>query len=405
MNLRTVSLLVLTAASTLWSGCRRPGSSPPAAEGDTVIRGPLSVWTSCEGTLEARRVETIFSRFQGRGTLIEMAPEGTQVKQGDVLARLDGADLENELVKLKNELVRAEAKLDSLENAEIPLEQRDLEVQSKDLQQQRDTERQILADTRELADRKLVSSREIDQEELRLSTLEAKAAQLEQRRALVEAHLYPAKLVQARADVDAALEQVKAAQRQLSNCVVTAPSSGLVVSLPLQIGNEFRTVRTGDPIYPNQPFLCIPDMNDFIVQCFIPESELANVEPHEPAMVTPLAYPDCRLRSEVESLGVMAQPQPGHPLWLKFFRVTIRIVDRDPRLRPGMSLHDEIQSCDRPNALLIPRAAVQWNDDSPSCLVRTANGTLRRSLRLGHGNARWFEVLAGVTAGDRVVLP
>ena len=362
MNLRAVFLLVVAAASALWCGCRRSGSPMSVAEGDTVIRGPLSVWTACEGTLEARRVDTLFSRFQGRGTLIELVPEGAQVKQGDVLARLDGSDLEHDLVKLKNELARSEAKLDALENAEIPLERRDLEVQSKDLQQQCESERQILADTRELAERKLVSTREIDQEELRLLALEAKAAQLEQRHTLVEAHLYPAKLAQARADVDAALEQVRSAQRQLSNCVVTAPSSGLVVYLPLQVGNEFRTVRTGDPIYPNQPFLCIPDMNDFIVRCFIPESELANVEPGQQVVVMSLAYPDSRLKSEVESLGVMAQPQPGHPLWLKFFRVTVRIIDRDTRLRPGMSLHVEIQSCNHPDAVLIPRACAPPKD-------------------------------------------
>lgn len=390
----------------LAGGCGNPPATVPPPEDDVqVVRGPLSVWTPCDGLLEARRVETILSKFQGRATLIELIPEGSQVKRGDLLVRLDGSQLETDLVKLKNESARTEAELDALENATIPLELQDYAAQMNDLRHQSETEKQILADTRELVERNLVSRREIEQQEAKLAGLESKMAQLQQHRQLAEAHLYPAKLTQARAAVEAARQQMALVCQQLSNCVITAPSNGLAVYLPLHIGNEFRSVRVGDTLYPNQPFLCIPDMTEFILPCYIPESDLARVQVGQPAQVTPLAYPDLHLAATVESLGIMAQSQPGYPAWQKYFRVVIRIDQRDPRLRPGMSLHAEVCSYTRTEATLIPRSSVQWEKGKASCRVRTLRGSETRPLKLGWSDARFHEVLEGVTPGDRLILP
>jgi len=350
-------------------------------------------------------METILSQFQGRATLIELVPEGSQVKRGDLLVRLDGSQLENDLAKLKSEAARTEAELDALEHATIPLEIQDFDVQLNDLRYQYDTEKQILEDTRELVDRKLVSRREIEQQELKLGSLVAKTDQIQQHRKLAETHLHPAKLTQARAAVDAARQQLTLAQQQLSNCVVTAPSDGLAVYIPMHVGNEFRSIRVGDTLYPNQPFLCIPDMSEFIVPCFIPESDLARVRVGQPALVTPLAYPDLHLAATVESLGLMAQTQPGYPAWQKYFRVVVRIDQLDGRLRPGMSLHVEVCSYNRPDAILIQRAAVQWDQGKPSCRVYSKWGTERRPLTLGWSDNRFYEVMGGVTTGDRLALP
>jgi HlyD family secretion protein len=398
--------IILIFIVTLLVGCGKPSATEPASHHETsVTRGPLSVWTPCEGTLEARRVETILSKFQGRATLIELVPEGSQVKRGDLLVRLDGSQLETDLVKLKSESARAEAELDALQNATLPLEMQDFEIQLNDLRYQSDTEKQILEDTRELVERKLVSRREIDQQELKLASLEAKTSQVQQHQKLAEAHLHPAKLTQARAAVDAARQQMTLAQQQFSNCVVTAPSDGLAVYLPLHVGNEYRTLRVGDTLYPNQPFLCIPDMREFIVPCFIPESDLARIRVGQPARVTPLAYPDLHLAAAVESVGIMAQTQPGYPVWQKYFRVVIRIDQLDGRLRPGMSLHVEVCSYTRPDATLIPRGAVQWEQGKGSCLVRIVRGIERRPLKLGWSDDRFHEVIEGVAPGDKLSLP
>lgn len=402
MSTRPILYLALLAACSV-AGCR-PAVAPSPGEA-RVTRGPFRATVACEGTVEAQRMETVLSRFQGRATLVELVPEGTEVRPGDILARLDTSQLESDVVKLRNALTRAETALDALRYADIPLERQDLAVQLGDLQYQFDSEQQILADTRELADRQLVSRHEVEQQEARLANLAAKRNQLEQRRALIEQHAHPAKLAQAEADVEAARQQLDQVNQQLSNCVVTAPAAGLVVYLPLHIGGEYRPVRVGDTLYPNQPFLCVPDLRVLTVQAFIPEAELARVELGQKADITPLAFPDSRLPGTVESLGGMAQTRPGYPAWQRFLRVIIRLDQGEARLRPGMSAHIDIVSAERTEATLIPRSAVRWENGTPTCTVHTPQGLAIRPLTLGAGNEQSFDVRAGVVPGDVVVLP
>lgn len=397
----------LILAAGIGQGCR-PAASHEAASsaGEArVTRGPLTVWTLVEGTLEARRMETVLSRFEGRATLVELVPEGTQVAPGDCLARLDASQLENDLVRLRNEHVKAEAILDSLEHAELPLERQELAAQVHEARNQLDTENRILADTLDLSTRNLVSSNEVTQQRLRLAGASARLDQLERRSELTERHLHPAKLAQARASLEAARRQMDFAQQQFSNCVITAPAAGLVVYLPVHTGSEFRTLRIGDTVYPNQPFMCLPDMSAFVAQGFIPESDLARIEVGRKAVVTPLAYPDCHLPGTIETVGTMAQSRPGYPAWQKVFRFTVKVEQLDPRLRPGMTLRVALCAADRADAVLIPRAAVQWNNDVPSCEILSARGRERRPLTLGLGDERFFEVLSGAAPGDRVTQP
>jgi HlyD family secretion protein len=397
-------ILVLAAGLAVVFGWRLR-RVPERAASAVVARGELALWTPCEGALETRRMDSILSRLSGRATLLQLVPEGSLVKAGDVLARFDCSDIEREAVKVRQDLARAEAELDALENAELPLERQELDLKIQDLKAQVEADRQTLADTRELVARKLVPRTELDQQDSRLAASGARLRQLEQRAELMQRHLHPSRIAAARANVAAARRQEETIARQLADSVIPAPAAGLVTYLPVHLGNEFRAVRVGDTLYANQPFMCIPDMSELVVHCYLPESELGLAQPGARAVVTPVAYPDCRLRAVVETVGAMAQSQPNQPAWRKYFRVTVRIEDRDPRLRPGMSLLVDILSYRAPDALLVPRLAVTWEQGEPACQVLTRQGQVTRRVRLGRGNERWFEVLEGLEPGNQVVLP
>lgn len=393
----------LLASALSLSACR-PNQDQRARD-VPVTSGPLTVWTPCAGVLDARRTETIFSRFQGRATVVDIIPDGAEVHEGDVLIRFDSSDIENDLVKVNNDLARSRAELEALEKAEIPIERADIEARLGELRSLAAAEQQALADTRDLVDRNLLSRRELEQQESRTAVAKAKADQLESQHALTIEHLHPARLARATAAHDAARRQYDSACRQLSNAVIRAPSAGLAVHLPVPIGTEYRTVRVGDSVFPNQPLLCIPDLREFVAQTFIPEAELAHVTQTAPAAVTPLAYPDLRLPGAVESVSATAQSRPGYPSWQKYFRVTIRIRQADQRLRPGMSVAIDIQSHTRANAILLPRQAVQWEHGVPTCRIRSGRHAESRKLELGVGNETFFEVITGLKPGERVLLP
>ncbi len=404
--MKAPTLFLLLLLPLVLTACRRDAPASSAESGDTAVAcGPLEVWTPLTGILDARRTETLFSRFQGRATVIEIVPDGAEVHPGDPLLRLDSSDVENELVRLNNELARTRAELDALENADLPIEQAEIAARLTECTAQAEAEQQALRDTRDLVERNLLSRRELEQQEARAAVAEAKARQLASQQKLTLGHLHPARLAKARAAHETAARQVESACRQLSNTVIRAPSAGLAVQLPVALGTEFRPVRSGDSVYPGQPLLAIPDLAEFVVQSFIPESDLGRVTPGSPARVTPLAYPDCRLEARVENLSATAQSRPGYPAWQKYFRVTTRISQGDPRLRPGMSVTLEVLSHSRTNAILVPRRAVTWENGTASCRVRTLHGTEIRPVETGIGNLTALEILRGLQPGEKVVLP
>ena len=394
--------LCLCAALAL-AGCGRP--APEAAPLAEAVRGDLEVWTPCDATLQARRVEPVMSQFAGTATLIEIAEEGRAVRQGERLVRFDSTQVEQDLRKAEHEHTLAEAELHALRDAVIPMERQALETQVSEASYAVESENQFLQDSRDLLKQDLVSTQEIAQQELKGEGLRSKLRQLETGLNLTTGCVHQAKLTKAGAELDAAQQRLEFARDQLSHAAVLAPCDGMVVYAPLQVGGEFRTVRLGDTVYRNQPFMFLPDMRDLVAECYIPESDLARVQPGAPAELAPPAYPELRLAGAVESVSAMAQARPGFPSWQKYFRVVLKLTSSDERLRTGISLQARIRSYRREGVTLVPRAAVGWKDDRAFCTVREGGRDRDRALRIGAAGATQLEVLEGLQPGEKVVLP
>ncbi len=382
-------------------GCRDRDGQAPA---HTLAAGPLEVWTTYPGKLEARRVDIIMSKFNGSATIVELAPEGVPVRAGDLLVKFDSSQVERDLLKLRRDAQLARSDLERIEKAELPLELRDLEAQQLEARTSYEAERQYLEDSRGLLAEELVSEQEIEQQKLKVDQLRAEVEKLDQKIALTRDYLHPAARERARATLAAAEQELALAERQLATCSVAAPSDGVAVYRPLHVGGEFRTARVGDSLYKNQPFMILPDMNDLVVDIQIPEAELSRVEPGREVRVSPLSYPDLALRGRVESVGSMATTVMDRPGWQRFFRAVIGLLDTDPRLRSGMSVQAEVLTYAAPRALLIPRNFVRMEGGRAYARVAGAGGAATdREIKLGWGDFRHFEVLEGLRAGDRIV--
>ena len=393
------SLLILLAVVVM-SGFRAP---PSREEGVDVTKGPLFVWSIYDGVLKARRVDVLMSEFAGSATIAELAPESAHVKEGDLLVRFDESAVERDLLKLERDYALAKAEMESLQYAQLPLELSDISLQLLEAQAKYEAEKQYLDDSIQLMKEELVSSREVEKQKKMVSRLASSTKSQGKRFELTRDYLHPSRLERARATLAAAEQELELARQQLRNCSVRAPSEGVAVYSPLHIGTEYRTVRVGDPIYKNQVFMTLPDMSDLLVECHVPEAELSRVEVGKEVVVVPLAYADLRLRGKVEAMGSMAQDLPGRASWQKYFRVVIALSDVDKRLRSGMSVHARILSYHHPEAILAPRLAVWWSDDTPYCRVRTWAGSEVRALDLSWANQSHYEVVDGLVPGEIVL--
>jgi multidrug efflux pump subunit AcrA (membrane-fusion protein) len=400
---RTRLGLAAVAVAALFAGC---GPREEPSRTVRVGRGPIRMTVPFHGELEARRVERIASGVQGAAVLAELVAEGTRVEAGDVLARFDSSQIEQDLARQESEWVRARQELESLEKAELPLEWLDLQTKLVDLVAEREAEERFLETAQELRDRGLLSEGEVVQQERKILTLQARAEQMEMRLALTREHVHAARLAKARAALEAARRQRDFTARQLERCEVRAPAAGVATLLPLAVGGDYRTAHVGDTLFHNQVFLCIPDPTDHVVRGFAGEADLPQVRVGRRVEAVPAAFPDVRLAGRVETVGGMAQTRPGHPSWRKFFPVQIALEPLAQPLPVGISIRAEILAGETADALRIPREAAEWRGGSAYARRRTAGGAWEEAaLGIGLSDAVWLEVESGLAEGDVVRLP
>ena len=396
VSLFSILVLIVLGSGTFRASDRELGIAE-------VKPGPFEVWTVYDGSLESRVQQDIMSFMGGSAAIMELAPEGSAVREGDVLVRFDSSQAERDVLRLERDYAAAKAEFESLSKAKLPLELRDLEVRLGDARANYSSEEQYLTDCRQLQKEDLISEQEVKQQELKVQAAKAAMDGLEFQLDLTRKYLHPSALEKAQSAMASAEQELNLAKEQLKNCAVRAPADGMVVYRPVHVGGEYRTARVGDTLYRNLPFMALPDMSKPVVQCNVPESELSLVRVGSEVQVVPVAYSDLKLAGKVVSVGSMAQSVAGRPEWQRYFRVTIGLADSDTRLRAGMSVRAYILSYANSNSLAVPRTAVQWDNETATCEVVRGGRKDRRELQLGMANEQFFEVLKGLEPGERVV--
>lgn len=404
-------LCAVLALLLLGGGACRPGTTSPDPSGDAprwvpVERRDIRQTLPFQGELEARNMLQIAVGLQGSAVLAEIVPEGTHVRRGDVLARFDSSQIEQDLARQENECVRTRQELESLEKAELPLELLELESQRADLLAELEAETAFLETAQDLADRGLMTESEVLRQREKLDALRVRADRAGTRLRLTSDHLHAARLAKARAALEAAERQRDFTARQLALCEIRSPADGTVSHVPLPVGGEYRTAHVGDSLFRNQVFLCIPQDADCVVRGYVEESALPCIRPGAPAVAVPAAFPDLRLPGHVESVGAMARTRPGQPVWRKYFPVAIALDSLPRELPAGLTVHVEVTAGEATAALSVPRAALEERDGRLWVERRTPSGdTASVSVDIGWTDSERAEIRSGLSEGDFVRCP
>lgn len=398
MNARTTVAGWLCALMA--AGCGPEAADAPRTA--TVSRGAIRMAVPFQGELEARRVAQVSVGVQGSAVLSELVAEGTRVEAGDLLARFDAAQIVQDLARQENDRIRARQELESLEKAELPLELLEMESKRMDALAEREAEERFLESARGLAERGLMSTGEVAQQERKVDGLRVRGEQLDTRLELTKKHLHAARLAKARAALEAAERQRDFTASQLALCEVRAPVAGVATLVPLPVGGEYRTAHVGDTLFRNQTFLCLPDPSEHVLRGYAGEGELPWVKPGHAVQAVPAAFPHVRLAGRVESVGGMAQTRPGQPVWRKFFPVQIALDPIPEEMPVGLSVRAEIVAGESAEALRLPREAVRWRDGQ--AYVRNASGE-DVAVQTGLADATQLEIVSGLAEGEVVRLP
>jgi RND family efflux transporter MFP subunit len=335
------------------------------AGGSAQATGATAV--TANGYVVARTRASVAAKVAGRLASLSV-DEGTPVREGDVIARLESSEYQAAVGEARANLATARAVL--------------AEAVAAEEQAERDAERvrRISAEGEGL-----IAPQELE-------TAVSNAAQSAAR----------ARAAQAR--VDAAAASLRFAQASLENTVVRAPFTGTVLRKDAEVG-EVVAPSVGGGLT-RGAVVTMANLETLEVEVDVNEAYIGRVSHGQDARITLDAYPDTSFA------GVVRQIVPTADRQRATVQVKVSITDRDPRILPEMGARVDFIAPEPagggavaagPPRFRLPASAVREMDGRTVVwLVR--DGRLEpREVTAGPVSADYREVRSGLAGGERVL--
>jgi RND family efflux transporter MFP subunit len=309
---------------------------------------------TASGYVVARRKAVVSAKIQGRLSELHVE-EGSVVREGQTLARLESLDYEAAVARARAAVQRAEADLGEY--------------------------RRQLRLSEDLARQKIVAE---DQREAAASRVKIAEAQV------------------AQAAADLAFSEA-----QLQNTVIRAPFSGVVVKKMAEVGESVAPIPPGVNISTSSgAIVALADLATLEVEADVAEANVAKVAGGQPAEVTVEAIPDRRYKA------VLRQVIPTADRTKATVQVKVTILDKDKDLKPEMSakvtfLEPEKAEKAAPAVaapvVLVPRAAVVTRGGKPTVFLVREGKAQARAIVLGTERQGQVIVEDGLAGGETIV--
>jgi hypothetical protein len=163
-------------------------------------------------------------------------------------------------------------------------------------------------------------------------------------------------------------------------------------------------IEEGAVVRNRQEIIKLPDTSAMKVSIKIHESHINQIERGQPAFVVLDSLPDQRFRGYVSKVAPLPDSQSrwGNPD-LKVYATEIRVTDKLPDIKPGVSARAEVLITNLPSVLSVPIQAVTTYKGKPVVfLARAPQEPV--PVTVGQYNTKFIEICSGVEDGDRVLL-
>lgn len=167
------------------------------------------------------------------------------------------------------------------------------------------------------------------------------------------------------------LANLRQAEKTASRTVITSPINGIVTSLSVQKGEKV----VGTAQMAGTEMMRISDLNIMNAIVEVDENDVVLVKVGDTAKIEIDAFSDKSYRGIVTEVGHSAIiAQQGTQDQVINFKVKIRLLNREEKLRPGMSCNVEINTETRENVLAVPLQSVTVRETKSS--EKQTNGSI-----------------------------
>jgi multidrug resistance efflux pump len=325
----------------------------------------------------------------------QLAPEGSDVVKGDVVARLDISELTQRLSVSTANLAATKQDIETskLRNAKR-LEQLRLDLAEAKMNFEKAERKFNLSDEtvalieKEKYQRDAIIAKDRVALIIRKIELESKGA--EQRQAMLAG------------DEQKFASEVAALESGITSMTLKAPRAGIVVYGNDPQGNK---IKEGQSVFAGDAVLSIPDLSHMQVNMTIPEVEAQRVKLGQAIKIRLDANPERIFRGKIVELGAVFRNKNQEVPWVVFDAVA-SIDDPDIELmRPGMTAKIAIDIAKDTPSLLLAAEAVSFESGQAYVERPTWLGSRKQQISIGEMGTDRVSVRQGLALGDEVLLP
>lgn len=433
-------LVLLGGALTVWYWM--PGVSRSAASIApllyTVERGEFVHDITERGELESANNVEIRCEVKSMGlsgtTILEIIPEGTLVKPGDILAKLDSSSLENDRMRQQIAVATAEADVikarTAFQTAQVALKEyldgvfkQNLELTEGEVYQAEENLRkakEYYAYSQILANKGYITEAQLKADSFAAQKGEKDLAAAKLKREVLTQFTRERMTKQLEADIEATEAKFKAQQHayelelakladietQLEKCVIRAPCVGQVVYANQSnvYSGQNVVIEAGVAVRERQEIFRLPDHTQMQVRAKISESKVSMVAEGMAATIRLDALPDLELAGTVERVNEYPLPTNRYTSSAKEYEAFVRILDPPKGARPGLTAEVHIHVEHQANVLQTPLQAVLEHGEHHFVAIFGEEGFTAHEVKLGSSNDKTVVVREGLTEGQEIVL-
>lgn len=353
-------LVILALLGAAWGVNRlvNPPPPPPGPPTAKVEKADIRQLVQAVGVLQAKTRVDVGAQVSGQIQQLHVQL-GQQVKKGDLLVSLDP-----ELAR--TEVVQTEAAL-AQQRASLEARQVDLKTARREAERQR----RLLAG-------EATAGQEAERAENELAKLEA------------EIRGQTAVIQRLQADADRA-------KLRLGYTRITAPMDGVVVNLPVQVGQTVIAVQI-TPV-----MLTLADLDTITVRTKVPEVEIQSVKVGQKASFLTLAGDSQRYEGKVRVI----QPVPERSGNAVFYNVLFEVENQARKLFSDMTVQVDIETGAAQGVLAMPMVALGERDKDGRFKVTVVDDKGKQSqrpVRTGLQDGAKVQIVDGLKAGETVLL-
>jgi len=195
-----------------------------------------------------------------------------------------------------------------------------------------------------------------------------------------------------------AVNQAQAAYDQakvnLANAVLTAPFDGMIAAVDANVGEQVGS----------SSIFTLVDTSQVRIDGTVGETDVVNVQVGQPATIIFDALPGSSFTGKVIAVSPSGTSTQG----VVSYPVSVSIDNPNRTLPAGLSATVNIVTQQKDNVLLIPLRALHTQGQNHTVEVLPAAQNAKpetRQVQIGAQNDQQAEIVSGLSAGDRVVIP